>query len=516
MPRPYLRQLNMGGEREQPFVEVRANGGLNTQLDSADIENNEFVRTTNFDVRDDITTRRKGTTIFAPAKPNNEAVLLVQEIKEFDGTTRIVRVSETAVHRVNWVAGVIAGAWTQITGPALNADDTARAKLLRLDDRTFLAEANTGIYEINFTTDTYALAGNAPKARYIAGFFNRLVCAYYTDPLDINPVKIGWSGDNNFDEFNPLVDYSSGFTFLLESPADSSDFIMGLIPMANSMIIMKQRSIWMATKQPSASNPFNFFTVVPGIGCDCPESIQKIPNGIVWYDSRIGTVYVYLVGMQAPEVIGYKIANNLLAGIPDPNHCNSTYDALNEEYTLCLSPYGGGWPTAGTATLWKYNFRNKSWTYHEIQDITQISHIESVNTRYRMYGQYDGDILYDPHQHFVPATYDTDNGLAYTSTLTSKTYEMPSDDSYIHSLRIEYRPLLAGSFTVSYSKDNGTTWVAYKTISFLLADVGKRKIARFTKHIKARQYTWKLVSTSGLFDVIQFVGHVYPGATSKE
>ncbi len=510
MTRPYLKQIRMGMEQENPYIEARINGGIVTQIDTSDIENNQFVQVKNFNVRDDKTIRRNGIELFTPAKPNSKAILLLDTVRDFNLTTTILRFTEDSIHKVLWGGA----AWTPITGPAFTADDTVRIHLLRLSNRIFFTDGIIPINEINLTANTYAAAGNAPKARYIAGFFNRLVCAYYTDPAALNPIQIGWSGDNNYSQFDPLVDYSSGFTYLAESPSDYDDFIMGLIPMANSMIIMKQKSIWLATKQPSASNPFNFFTVVPGIGCDAPESIRKIPNGVVWYDSRIGNVFVYLVGMTEPEVIGSRIANTLLSGILDPNHLTSAYDALNDEYSLILPSYP--WPIAGTTKIWKYNFRNKAWTYEEFSNVTAISFIEDVNVRKKMYGTYDGFLLSDPHQHAASPTLDEDNGIAYTSVLQSKTYELPLDDEYIHSVRIEYKIIKAGSFILAYSKDNGITWVDYKTVILDAGDIGKRKIARFTKHIKARQFTWRLSSTDGLFEILQYAIRTFGGATSKE
>jgi len=509
--RPLLRQIQMPGEREIPFVEARVNGGLVTQIDSADIANNQFVQVKNFDVRDDRTSRRYGTALYTPVKPNSSAILLVEYIKEFTGATKILRFSVNSVHKMDWGGA----AWTALTGPAFAANDTVRIKLLRLANRTFFTDGIIPIQEINLTANTYAAAGTAPKARYIAGFFNRLVCAYYTDAAAINPIQIGWSGDNNFSVFDPLVDYSSGFTYLAESPSDYSDFIMGLVPLANSMIVLKEKSIWLATKQPSASNPFNFFTVLPGIGCDSPETVQKIPNGCVWYDSRNGTVFRYTVGTNEAENIGQQIAKTLLTEIVDPNHCTSTYDPTNEEYSLILPAYGP-WPRAGITKVWKYNFRNKSWSYDEIDDVTSINYIEDVNVRKRIYGQYDGDLLVDDFTLYVPPTYDTDNGVTYTSVLVSKTYEFPTDDTYIHSLRLEYIPRLAGSFIVAFSKNNGITWTNYKTVTFVAGDVGKRMVERFVKHIKTRQYTWKITSTSGLFDLIQYAGRAFTGAISKE
>lgn len=511
MPRPFLRQYPVPQERVMPFVESMVNGGLVTQIDSADIEPSQFVIVTNFAVRDDKMVRRYGTTLYTPIKPDSSAVLLITDIKRFTGPTKIMRFTVNSVHIMDWGGAV----WTAITGPAFAADDTVRVKMVRLADRTFFTDGITNIKEINLTANTYANAGNAPKARYVAGFFNRLVAAYYTDSLDVNPIQIGWSGDNNFSEFDPLVDYSAGFAYLAESPSDYSDFIMGIFPMANSMIIMKEKSIWLATKQPSASNPFNFFTIVPGIGCDGPETIQKIPNGIIWYDSRIGTVFIYLVGMTEPKVVGQKIAKTLLGTITDPNHLTSTYDPLNGEYSL-IYPSHGPWPQAGVTRIWKYNFRNEAWSYDEIMDVTSVSYIEDTNVRRRMYGQYDGDILVDDFTQYVPQTVADDAGVAYTSTLVSKTFELPTDDTYIQSLRIEYTPRLAGAFTVSYSKDNGMTWTVYKTVTFLSGDIGKRMVERFVKHLKARQFTWKLSGTTGLYEIIQFAITTVAGSTSKE
>jgi hypothetical protein len=520
--RPLINPIRLRAEQEVPIVESRVNGGMITAIDPADIENNQFQDVKNFIIRDDKTIRRNGFSIFSPAKPDSEKVLLLTTFKRFNSDVKTIRFTPTTVNILG------AGVWTNVTG-TLTGTDNDRFSTAIINDRFFFANGVDEVQELNVAGLSFADAGNWDEYKYLTGSFNRLIGANLNTAGLENPVKIGWSGDLNFLETNPAVDFSAGFEFLAESPSDYADFITGLVGVPAMLLIPKERSIWGGIKQPSASNPFLFQTIVPGIGCDCPHSVQKIPNGIAWVDFRTASIYTYLIGQQLPTPIGRgSIERTLISQITDPDLVFSDYNAATNKYRICIPS-----ELTSTVKVWCFDFRTNTWTYDEMENISTMNSIDyatgglmfdelvgsfdSLVGAYndlsnpiisiaRFVGEVDGDLLTESNG------VDTDNGVAFTSILHSKIFELPSIDTYFASIRIEYVCTKNGSFDIQYRKDNDD-WVTAKTVTANLSTV--RKLVTYKKNMKARQFEWRIICTSGLFEFIEYEILAIPGAKSK-
>lgn len=520
--RPTVSMKFQQPEAMKPFVEARVNGGMITSIDSADIETNQFALVKNFYVRYDKTFRRYGMRLFTPAKPDSNKIMNIVAMKRFNGTVNFIRHSPSSTHLGTSTTWTLLAPAIALTGEAEDRFSTAT-----LNDRYFFTNGIDPIQEINFTGSSHAIAGNAPAYKYITGFFNRIVGARRI----ASPIEVGWSGDNNLTEFNPAVDLSAGSTPLIDSPSDAADFITGLFGFANVMLVLRERSVWQAVKVPSASSPFNFFTVISGLGCDSPDTAVIIPNGIAWFDFRTGSIYAYRLGEQTPVPIGRSVEKDIVKSITDLTTIFASYNTVYDEYTLVVPSV-----TSTIRKLWTYNFRTQAWWYEETDNISALANLDylssslmiedlpgyiealvgtiesltaNVASASRFYGKLDGDI------NVQDTSTTTDVGAVYTAELVSKTFTMALYDEYIAMLRIEYVPQLAGSFDVYFSKDAGLTYTLYKTVSFATIDLGKRKLATFKKNIKCRTYNWRIVSTSGLFDLLEYEGHLYEGAFSK-
>lgn len=520
--RPIVGMKFLPDEEVKPFVESRINGGMVTAVDSADLETHQFPQVKNFFVRYDKTFRRYGTRLYTPVKPNSNKVLNIFPMKRFDGTVNILRFTPSSVHIGTSTTWALVTPAIALTGGVNNRFVSAI-----INDRFFFANGVDPVQEINFTASTHAVAGNASNYRFVTGFFNRLVGAR----TSTNPIQVGWSGDSNLAQFDPNVDISAGSTPLIDSPSDYADFITGLFGFSNAMLVLRERSIWQAVKIPSASNPFNFYTAVSGLGCDSPDTAVQIPNGIAWFDFRTGSVYTYKLGTPEPVAIGRSVEKEIVSDITDITTIFAGYNTVYDEYTLVV-------PIAGSTIckLWTYNFRTQAWWYEEMFDISALANIDyessslmiedlpgmiealvgtiesltsNVAVASRFYGKTLGDL------EVQDTSVSLDNGVAYTSELISKTFTLSGFDEYVAFLRIEYVPQSAGSFSVYYSKDGGISFTLYKTVTFTSLDYGKRKLATFKKQIKCRNYNWKIVSTAGLFDLLEYEGNVYQGAVSK-
>jgi hypothetical protein len=417
--------------------------------------------------------------------------------------------------------------------------------------------ANNGVnfiqqLDVSAPPGTFGRLGNAPRAKYLTGFYNRIIAANYTDPLVGTPATLGWSGDTNPTQWDPLVDPSAGISPLLESPGDYADFISGVFGFTNVLIVMRERSIWMATKQPIGTDPFFFSATVSGIGSNCPDSIVIIPNGLIWVDTITGSVWAYELG-NAPERIGLPIEKDLVKNITDPNLIFGSYSPANVEYTACI-------PIVGSRLVkcWTFNFRSKSWSYDEIEGVTDIddslalprvisidallgtidaltSSIDSLgsaavisSTRLiciddgptidELVGTINGlvgsiDNLSTIELNKEDTNTDTDNGVPYETIIASKDFNFPSLEYYVAEVKLEYIAYKSGTLILEYSKDGGITWTTKKSI--ITTELGVPRYHRFVGQYKARRMRWRLRSLSGLYDVLEYEVHVFIGPESR-
>lgn len=332
-------------EQNSGLIVPTLDGGMNIKIDPADLENNEFTVAQNVYIRNKRITRRFGTSGLGPTKPNSQAISKMYTAKQSDGTVVQIRFGQTTIHRR------ASGSWTAIT-PASSAITGPANNVVSTDNRHFFS--NNGlqnIQEIDLAGNTYDDLGNAPKYKYITSFYNRIVGANLVDAGNDIPIQVGWSGDFNFDEWDTTVDPSAGFAPLEESQSDYSDSITGLYGFAKQMIVLREQSIWLANKIPG-TNPFYFYTAVPSIGCDTPTSVQKIPGGIIFFDRRTKSVYMFTVESGLVN-IGFPVEDGIFSSIADPNQVFSGFNTTELEYMLAC-------PIQSTDTVRVWTFSIKS------------------------------------------------------------------------------------------------------------------------------------------------------------
>ncbi len=296
------------------------------------------------------------------------------------------------------------------------------------------------------------------------------------------------------------------------------------------MVIFREKSIWLAVKQPIPTNPFYFYTAIPGVGCDCSYSIQIVNGGVAWADRRTGTVYAYVPGSSSPEPIGRPVENSIIRAINDPSLIFSSYDPTMDEYHLFI-PSG----SSDLVQRWTFNFRSKCWTYGEYLSVTMASNAEIVQGGTRIedlvgtigdltgtiedlsqqtllvrqsYGRSDGSIMVESF------TSDNDVDAPFETLLQSKTFRIPSDDIYVARVVIEYKALRAGSIVLEYSIDDGESWKFGKSITPQV--LGKSRLLVFNKFIKCRRFTWRLRVLGGLFEPLSYEVWVQSGGYSSK
>lgn len=400
--------------------------------------------------------------------------------------------------------------------------------------------ANNGadvLQEYDVVADTYVPLGNAPKYKYITGFYNRVVGAYLNES-GTNGVQLGWSGDGNATEWDPLVDESAGSTPLVESPSDLADFLSGVFGFTNVMAILRQQSIWLSTKKPIPTDPFHSYSAFPGVGCDAPYSAKITQNSLTWGDRRTGTIWSYEPGGK-PVPIGRPIEKSLFAGINDEQHIFADYDSIQNEYVFCIPQASGNF-----VICWTYNFRSGTWDKDEREAITILSTADlssGIMTIDQLPGTIDGltgtiDSL-SPSQPVVPTVaYGRSDGEVcletqddaitvdppvagsagtYETELLSKCFTLPTDDVYIAEIRVNLIPKAIGSVRLEASKDGGVSLSSVsKSKTFVGNQIGKSTLVRWVRQIKCRRYAWRLTASNGQFDVLDYEVHVYKGGES--
>jgi hypothetical protein len=504
-------------ENMEGIQEAKLNGGMNTRIDSSDLTNDVAVLAENCYIESDRTRRSSGSILLTPTKPNSDTPILVYQFIRFDGSAIFLRFSKNKIYR----KGV--STWTEITcGTPFSVTSTTRIKVLPFNDRFFFSVGNDQIFEINFAANTYARLGNSSKYKYLAGFFNRVVGANLYDATTPNPILIGRSGDLNFSEWDPAVDLSAGSDPLLEGASDFADPITGLFAFAAQTLVLRERSLWIFTKQPVASQPFSYQAAFPTVGCDCPHSAASKRFGIAWYDSRTNQVYSYDVG-QTPVEIGEAIRDDLKMLVLDKNYPQGSFDQISNTYKLCIPS-----PLSNLTYIYSFNFNTNGWTRRTINNcfgVYLVDNASYTNTILGLtgtitgltsptgtilglttttnsppatyYAMTDGNILVED------ATQDTDNGSTITTNITSKIFKFPDEKSIsISRLRFTYLVYKAGSFTIQYNNGNG--WVTYKTVTMTVDDLAKRKRISCVKHISCKEFQWRLTSTAGDFAIMDY------------
>lgn len=530
MLRPHQRKLaafvvEIDEVKEFLFAEAQVNKGVITMIDPDDIPNGALQVGKNINVRFDRTARRAGTTFLTPAKPDGLTVLGLFSFITKAGSAFSYRFTRSTLESRG------ATLWQNLNGTLLLGTNLDRIRLVNVLDRAIFSNNGANVLQIiNHGVNTYGNLGNAGTYRYITGFYNRAVGAALRGTSE---VQVGWSADGVITEWNPAVNETAGFSDILESPSDLSDPITGIFGFTNTMILMREQSIWQVTKQPIPTNPFYFYAAFPGIGCDCPDTIAVVPNGLAWLDIRTGTVWMYTPG-AAPVPIGRPVEANIINGVDNPQSCFGSYNGKHAEYTVAI-------PRAASTlvTTWTYNFRTQAWTEGEYSGISSLNDLElsnigggltidelvgtvdqligaiddlspsttTLNTR--VFGRTDGELLIEDEN------VDSDGGQPFHTEIISKSFVIPQDDVYIAELRIEFIKKIAGEMRLYQSKNGGEDWILYRTVGENYLATEKHQIVKIKKPLKARRYAWKIEADEGKFEIVNFIVKVSSGGETK-
>ncbi len=514
------RMMKVAGgddKQKQLIIEARVNEGMITSIDPADIPTTSLQSAKNTRVRLDKTSVRYGTILLTPAKPNSQPVMKLYSMHTHDGSSLLLRFTPIGVHKR------LGGSWQALSGALTGTIDNKFSVTTAFNQCVFSNGGHDPIQQIDVGLATISNLGNAPRYRLITAFYNRIIGFDLLGTIP-DPTQMGWSGDGNITEWDPLNDFSAGSTPLVESPSDSSDFITGGVGLSSAMIILRQKSIWLATKQPVATEPFNLFTAVPGKGCTAPYSVAVVPGGLVWVDPRTQRVYSYKPGQQEPDSIGTQIEKSIFSAIEDPNDIFASYDPREDEYMVAIPHIG-----TNTVQCWVRNMRTNAWSYDERELLTCIGDEDVLtapvtigdlqgtigdlqgtigdlggvqdSSTTKVFGFSDGEIEQESK-----SVYD-DSGQTFQAEIISKNFYLPVETSGVVKLKFEFEIITPVAITLSFSKDAGKTWIEAKTVNYSKSGP---QLFIYQRHIRARKLTWKITSSRGVWELIDYEVHPIP------
>jgi hypothetical protein len=509
---PGTRNLEL--EESELLAEALLNGGMTTEFDPADMPPDTSPLVVNARVRRDKTQRRNGQAQFGPNKPDSNPVYAVIQFNLSGVTRYFVRVARTSIHFTSERG--TGGAWTAIT-PALAGRLTDRAVVL---GQLILADGIGRLQLVDLDEETLTDLGDiAPTAKYVTGFSERAVAAN-GGLSDEAAETLYWSGNRNLPVWDALEDISSGNKRLDTAPRTEVDPISGVFGFNSVMVIPRERSIWLATPNPVASDPFKTFRSVPGVGTNLSGSIAIGRELLIFLDSRMRDVVVYRPG-QNVETIGLPIRNTILKDFADADSVFSAYLTSEQEYYV-------GFETTTVIKIWCYNFITKAWTFDEIPNCTSLD-VTDARSDYISFddleGTFDGlsgtfDEMSGTPTDIPSLVYGFDNGdltqedpgaesdvhegpvvTPFEFQLQSKEFKKPKEDITVTRIEIEYQAQVSSPITLQYTKDGGISWVTAKVIA---SKEGKVQILKFKKQIRTRRLMWRLLATAGKFDLIGY------------
>lgn len=523
IPRP-IRGLNPHRLEElKLFTSAVLSGGMFTSIDPADIPDEGLSLARNARVRLDKVSRRVGKSVFSASAPNSDQVKKLIRIEESSGSVFVIRLTQEGGHYTE------GSSWTALSGTLsggkLFIDHTV------VSGNLIISNGTDKLQKVDLSAGTISdLDSSAPKARFVTGFADRIIAASVGDTAE-GMSTLYWSGNRNYTEFDAAEDISAGNKPLPVSGSEDIDPISGLFGLTTVMIIPREKSIWLSTKQAAATDPLNPYSVVSGIGADIPSAIAKTESGIIFLSVQNEGIFDYTPGVQLgiDGDVGWKVSNDLLTDVEDSAAVFSAYDKYNKEYLL-------GLPNSDfdAVKLWVWNRKTQGWSYDEvgnasavlphsryvnytsIDDLTGVINdltgtIDELSATPKsesviLLGCNDGVVLEED------STVVQDNSVDFTFELRSKEFKLPVKSMVVGEINFEYNCTTSGTVTISYSRDGGSNWTTAKEV---VLEVGEGKLAKYKKALRSKRLMWRLTSTDGIFDIINYEVHHYASGESS-
>jgi len=203
------------------------------------------------------------------------------------------------------------------------------------------ADAVAGLQYDEYPTpsDTFvALSGDAPAARYIIPFRDRVIALQ--DEGD--PQFVAWSADGISTDW---VGAGSGNALLLDVRSDSIDELMAAGAVASNVLaLFRRRSIMRVRETGNIAFAVAFEHWIEGLGTDARFSVQQVKDGVMFLGHDF-MVY-YFSGATGPTPVGEPIQQALIESLTgNQEYVDSGWDSVFGEYWLGIPEDGANYIT---------------------------------------------------------------------------------------------------------------------------------------------------------------------------
>lgn len=309
--------------------------------------------------------RRPGTGIYIPKEDSNpiRGIFTVYLPNDTQWLLRITDQEIFGTRTLAFFSSIFSTVGDPLTG-------TSHLRATQMLGYMILATAHTKLIKIDLNNQSYDEIEQAPRAKFVTSFADRIVAANVGDAGD-GSTTLFWSKNADPFVWDALEHESAGQEHLVSSPSDTGDDITGLFSMRNTMLILRERSLWVASRNPIAIAPFRFEALSVGVGCDLPYSAVKVQDAVVWADYRSRAVWLYSPG-QPPQKISDQIRNLLFEDLKNFSWAEGAYDPFENEYHLGLSVDAD---ERLIQKVWVFNFNTGQWTFDDGPEITTLGQV---------------------------------------------------------------------------------------------------------------------------------------------
>lgn len=466
--------------------------------------------------------RRNGTVLYENSAPDSNKILNIFAIFTSVSGVAILRFTKDKIYKVTSTG------WDEITpsGSANSGGDLDYFTLTLANDRVFFCQGIDNIREIDVGALTYDDLGDASSYKYVTNAFNRIIGAYLAGGSPV-AYQIGWSGNLDFDEWDPTVNISAGFTPLVNSPSDVDDTITGVYNGGKFIIITRLRSIWVGLPTQAATQPFNFYAIIPTTGADTPRTIVLTSFGLIWYSYENSEVYLWDMNSTQPQAVSISenCSRAIKSDINDPAYVFGSYSRETKCYSLFIAN-----TISSQVVCWEYSFLYKNWVRNTKLNVSTVADVDYpgsslsfddlvgtfddlvgtlgslggiVAATTRFYGFSDGTISTSPF--FSGLSQDIsnivldDSGVSFDTDIRSKIFELPPDNTDANLFRINVTPYTVGTVALSYSKDDGLNWISLKSRTFISSELLQAQVIQLKRFRKIRRIQFKVITSDCMF-----------------
>lgn len=234
-------------------------------------------------------------------------------------------------------------------------------------DKLLFSNGIDGLWELDFTTQIIKKVPDAPSAKHLTTFGNRVVASHVVIDGEDFPLRVAWTAKNDYKRWAesttavPLgPDLAGGHEDLYGSPEGVTDEAMGVFPYSDSQAwLVRSRSTWMMSVSGNVLAPFRFDRVFAFVGTPFRHSIVSIPSGII-FGSRDN---FHQITTDGHKLIGDLIFDEIEDEVGTLDKSYASYDPRRQEYRIAVREHETDLKLTGH--VWRYRLIEQGWTADE-------------------------------------------------------------------------------------------------------------------------------------------------------